>query len=561
MKMVPELIILLFIPCCSKSMKGDVIKLIGTVNTTKDYITVLEGLNFTALELTLSMTYKANFYSACSGESPCFPYFIIGRGEKNCGTKTRGTTCKDFLATIGNLHVYKQSLRPEAASLVGSYCTKRQNTVSCLRKISVSSGKSVLYSFCFHSCYSIKGIQLEYAINIREINFTECFENNFKYTTIKTQFFGAEESNNNKKRDLICRTYKKAILPGFVGFNSERDLHIANSKFNYVGGYNGLKMMRSAFEACYQHSKAVACRYVIPECRNSTAVFPCKKSCEAMNRYCKKAIDCDNFPETYCFYEDINCGNITEIKNGDYAVDSFGLGSNVTYTCNEGFEISGSPSAICQANGTWSQKAPTCQEKVAPGPSKYAVVTGVSICLVLVLAIVMTFFLLIRRYKLRRRSKSECEGEPYHFHAFVSYSSNDADFVEEDFRIFLEENQDPAFHLCLHSRNFIPGQSIHGNIMAAIESSAMCFIMLSYSYIRSPWCSHEFSVAYNRMVTDGLPTNSIVMVLLDKIQREDLPLDMKAFSYECTYIEFSNKHFWTQVLSAIKSGTKLMGAR
>ena len=446
-KIAPELIILLFIPFCSKSMKGDTIKLIGTVNTTKDYITVLEGLNFTALELTLSVTYEANFYSsACSGESPCFPYFIIGRGEQNCDKETRGTTCKDFLATMNNLHIYKQSLRPEAASFVGSYCTKRQNTVNCLRKISVSSGKSVLYSFCFYSCYSIKGIQLDYAINIREINFTECFENNFKYTAIKPD------------------------------------------------------------------------------------------NC-----------DCDNFPETNCFYEDINCGNITEIKNGNYAVDGFSLGSNVTYTCNEGFAISGSSSAICQANGTWSRKAPICQKN-------YTFAIGISICLVLVLAIVVTFVLLIRRYKFRR-SKSECEGEPYHFHAFVSYSSNDADFVEEDFRIFLEEKQDPVFHLCLHNRNFIPGQSIHGNIMAAIESSAMCFIMLSHSYIRSPWCSHEFSVAYNRMVTDGLPTNSIVMIFLDIIQKEDLPLDMKAFLYECTYIELSNKHFWTQVLSAIKSGT------
>ena len=210
-------------------------------------------------------------------------------------------------------------------------------------------------------------------------------------------------------------------------------------------------MISSALEACYQHSQAVTCRYVIPECRNSTAVFPCKKSCEAMNRYCMKAIDCDNFPETNCFYEDINCGNITEIKNGNYAVDGFGLGSNVTYTCNEGFAISGSSSAICQANGTWSRKAPICQKK-------YAFAIGISICLVLVLATVVTFVLLISRYKFRR-SKSECEGEPYHFHAFVNYSSNDADFVEEDFRIFLEEKQDPAFHLCLHNRNFIPGQS------------------------------------------------------------------------------------------------------
>ena len=130
---------------------------------------------------------------------------------------------------------------PEAVSLVGSYCTKKQNIVTCSRNISVSTGKSVLYSFCFYSCYSVRGIQLDYALNVREINFTECFDYNFKYITTKTNSFGVGESNNKEEKDPICRTYKKAVLPGFLGFNSEKEVHIANNKFNYVGGYNGFK--------------------------------------------------------------------------------------------------------------------------------------------------------------------------------------------------------------------------------------------------------------------------------------------------------------------------------
>ena len=126
-----------------------------------------------------------------------------------------------------------------------------------------------------------------------------------------------------------------------------------------------------------------------------------------MNRHCRKAIDCDSFPEINCIYQDIKCGIITEFKNGNYAVDGYGLGSNVTYTCNEGFEISGPTSGVFQAKGTWSKKPPICKKGVS---FKYIVVTGVSICLVLVLAIVMTLLLFIRRYKLRKRSKPKCDG-------------------------------------------------------------------------------------------------------------------------------------------------------
>ena len=555
-KMAPHYMIILLMPLCALSMLNEVNKLNGTVSTKKDYWTVLEGKHFTALRLTLTVTYEADFYSLCSTGVKCFPYFIIGRGKKTCDISKRNATCEEVLKKMENLDVYKQSLNPEAASLVGSYCLKRQNTVKCSREISVSSGRSIVYSFCFYSCYSTKGLQLDYSITIGEINFTKCFDNNFTLYNIQNNYLGITQlgdNENDENEGPVCASYRKAVLPGFVGFNSAEEVHIANEKFKYFGGINGLDSMRLMLSKCYQHSTDFLCRCIIPECSNVAAVFPCKKTCEDMNKHCDRVFECDLYPETSCFFKEIQCGNISELEDGSFTVKGFGLGSNVNYTCNEGFEISGSPSSFCQANGTWSQKPPVCR-KMIPA-TKYTAVIGTSICIALLLAIVMTGVLLVRRFKLRKRSNHKFDGPPCQFHAFVSYSSKDADFVEEDFRIFLEEKQDPPFHLCLHNRNFIPGQSIHGNIMAAIEGSAMCFIMLSQAYVKSPWCSHEFSVAYNRMVTNGLPENSIVMILLENIQRDDLPLDMKAFSYECTYIELSNKHFWVQVLSAVRAGT------
>ena len=43
------------------------------------------------------------------------------------------------------------------------------------------------------------------------------------------------------------------------------------------------------------------------------------------------------------------------LANGEYAVDTM-----VYFTCNYGFENSGTSSAVCQTTGTWDQETPTC---------------------------------------------------------------------------------------------------------------------------------------------------------------------------------------------------------
>ena len=55
LKMVPKLMIILTIPLCSVRIQGDVIKLKETLNTTKDYFTIVEGKHFYALGLTLDI--------------------------------------------------------------------------------------------------------------------------------------------------------------------------------------------------------------------------------------------------------------------------------------------------------------------------------------------------------------------------------------------------------------------------------------------------------------------------------------------------------------------------
>ena len=54
------------------------------------------------------------------------------------------------------------------------------------------------------------------------------------------------------------------------------------------------------------------------------------------------------------------CANITSPTNGTVVVATYAVGSNATYRCNRGFELSGLRNRTCFANGTWSGLEPIC---------------------------------------------------------------------------------------------------------------------------------------------------------------------------------------------------------
>ena len=50
--------------------------------------------------------------------------------------------------------------------------------------------------------------------------------------------------------------------------------------------------------------------------------------------------------------------------NGDVIVDTTTFESTASYTCDEGYILTGSDSVICQADATWSDTAPECVRKL-----------------------------------------------------------------------------------------------------------------------------------------------------------------------------------------------------
>lgn len=76
----------------------------------------------------------------------------------------------------------------------------------------------------------------------------------------------------------------------------------------------------------------------------------------------------------------------------------------------------------------------------------------------------------IIRAKYRARKEGAGVSADYTFHAFISYSHSDADWVRDNLLPCLE-NCRPPYRICIHERDFMPGKWIIDNIIENIENS------------------------------------------------------------------------------------------
>ena len=168
------------------------------------------------------------------------------------------------------------------------------------------------------------------------------------------------------------------------------------------------------------------------------------------------------------------------------------------------------------------------------------------------------------RFVTKRKVYQELEAseEEYEYDAFVSFHSDDQDWVSNELQKNLDNTQDdvesddlPRFRLCIHERDFVPGDLIEENILRSIESSRKTIVILSRNFLQSVWCEFEFEIARKECIERG--RDLIIAVML-----EPLPGNIKISSSverlirKNTYIEWPTDdldrvHFWKQMRWAL----------
>ncbi|XP_023657215.2 toll-like receptor 18 isoform X1 [Paramormyrops kingsleyae] len=162
----------------------------------------------------------------------------------------------------------------------------------------------------------------------------------------------------------------------------------------------------------------------------------------------------------------------------------------------------------------------------------------------------------IIRAKYRAYQEGLGISKTFAYHAFISYSHSDADWVRDQLLTCLESNK-PPYNICIHERDFMPGKWIIDNIIENIENSRKVIFVLSKHFVNSEWCNYELYFAQQRAI--GKTFSDVVLVLKEPIDPDSLPnkyCKLKKMLNTKTYLEWPKDpkqqiFFWAQLKSVL----------
>ena len=122
----------------------------------------------------------------------------------------------------------------------------------------------------------------------------------------------------------------------------------------------------------------------------------------------------------------------------------------------------------------------------------------------------------------------------FDYDGFISYSSEDNQIARDGTIHELEIVR--GMRLCIHERDFKPGESIAFNISRGIHNSKRTILFLSKAFLASEWCMYEFNIA--RMESLHTGRKVILVVMLENIPSKQLPVDVLDIIDTTTYLEY-----------------------
>ncbi|XP_045525651.1 protein toll-like [Pieris brassicae] len=173
----------------------------------------------------------------------------------------------------------------------------------------------------------------------------------------------------------------------------------------------------------------------------------------------------------------------------------------------------------------------------------YSLVALAAVCLVGV-AIFLTYRnVVIIRIILRKYGfQLYTDLGDYEYDAFISFAQEDVAIVEDIVKK-LESGSQPL-KLCVHSRNWIPGEMIVDQIERSVERSRWTIIVLSHSFIKSYWAKIEYLTAHSK-------SKLLVLILDDVHESESLSPEIKLYIKSTTYTHYSNPYAVERLRDAV----------
>ena len=432
-------------------------------------------------------------------------------------------------------------------------CHRKGDQLEChsFRRIQDFIPRNFAFSFGFYckekSNKSLKGLSYNITINF-QTNDTSCSA--MPETVINcTQY------------------YSEVSLPNLIDHEDKEDAAESLNRAFLTETFLGEEIFD-----CYQHFVQTVCYLFLPRC-NATSnnfIVPCRETYEELREECLGGVQFSSIPEnvlsailsTYdyeylpsrfgpiqCYYEEVICKsppNVTgaEIVEGLNENGTYVGGSEVQFLCtDDSKEIIGNSTVRCLYSGRWSA-APTCDDRQFNNLLKILLPTFILVVLSPIVVVVAVCI-----YKRRRRYvfKKMVLRRRRQFDAYVCYDfDEDFDFVMETVLPALENNHDPPFKLCLHSREYDPGSKIFDNIRESIDSSNTAIIVMSQAFVHSRWCKAEFEQCFIENLDD--PAFKLFLIMMqDADTLVDMTEYMRTFVAQRTYLEKTDPHLFQKI--------------
>ena len=142
----------------------------------------------------------------------------------------------------------------------------------------------------------------------------------------------------------------------------------------------------------------------------------------------------------------------------------------------------------------------------------------------------------------------------YCYDAFISYSHEDYRFIKDEIIEELEVNY--GLNLCIHQRDFIPGNYIAENILQAIKNSRMVVVVLTEQFLKSKWCIYEFNMARMESIYSRNGENVIFCILFEDIDTKHLSPELIQTLENETFLKYPEEerekpYFWEMLKNAL----------
>lgn len=160
------------------------------------------------------------------------------------------------------------------------------------------------------------------------------------------------------------------------------------------------------------------------------------------------------------------------------------------------------------------------------------------------------------RSKYKRNIPDDIDGN-YKYDAFISYSDNERNFIFKECIPILEGQK--HIKLCIHQRDFLPGEDITQNITNSIHESRKIICIITRGFLDSFYCMFEFNMARMESIYSRGGRNILFLVFFEQFRHQDLSLVMLELIQKDSYIEYPNDEqgnaiFWKKLGEAINKG-------